>query len=79
MPHNLSIEGYHVVVTEHCLEKDRDHSWRVVVDGSAALDVLTDRETIARARTTPAIAASGGLAEERLVTFGPFGVSSVPL
>jgi len=64
------------VITEHHLEQDGDRVlWRVVIDGAAALDVLTDHETLARARTALANPHRRGLVEERLGTFGPFAVT----
>jgi hypothetical protein len=64
------------VITEHHLEQDGDRVlWRVMIDGSAALDVLTDHDTLARAHMALVSAPRRGLVEERLGTFGPFSVT----
>jgi hypothetical protein len=63
------------MITEYHLESDGERLLlRLVVDGHAALDVLTDRPTLLGADATLRGAVRRGLVEHRLGSFGPFGV-----
>jgi hypothetical protein len=64
------------MITQRHIEHDGDRVlWRVAIDDVVALDVLTDRSRIARARAAIATDLPEAVVEEQLGSFGPFAVT----